>query len=152
MDGVNRVILLGNLGADAEMKYTNSGEAMCRLRIATSETWKDKSGEKKERSEWHTAVLWGKRAEALGKYLTKGSRVYIEGKLTTRQWEDKDGNKRFTTEVRVDDIKLQGGGKRDGGGGYERREQGAGDGFPPDDFGGGAEDDLPFAAVDERVH
>jgi len=100
MASVNKVILLGNLGADPEVRYTPSGVAVANFRIATSETWKDKNtGEKKEKTEWHGIVAWRRLGEICGEYLKKGSQVYIEGSLQTRQWEDKEGNKRYTTEV-----------------------------------------------------
>ena len=102
MGSVNKVILIGNLGRDAELKYTPSGAAVSNFSIATTETWKDKnSGERKEKTEWHRIVLWGKTAENLSQYLLKGKQIFVEGRLETRQWEDKEGQKRSTTEVRV---------------------------------------------------
>lgn len=112
MGSVNKVIVLGNLGRDAELRYTPGGAAVATLNLATTETWNDKSsGQKQEKTEWHRIVLWGKSAESLAEYLTKGKQVYIEGKLQTRQWEDKDGNKRYTTEIRGDRVVLLGGAK-----------------------------------------
>lgn len=117
MGSVNKVILVGNLGRDAELKYTAGGQAIATLNVATTETWHDKgSGEKKERTEWSRCVLWGKSAESLAEYLTKGKQIFLEGKLQTRQWDDKDGNKRHTTEIRVDRVVLLGGGGSRGGG------------------------------------
>jgi single-strand DNA-binding protein len=155
--GVNKVILVGNLGADPEMRYTPSGAGVCEFRIATSESWNDKQGQKQERTEWHRVVVWGKRAEVCAKYLSKGRQVYIEGRLQTRTWDDKDGNKRYMTEVVANDVQFLGGGGKEGGGGAPR-----GDGPPPDDYGGsfggssgggggsagggagGPDDDIPF--------
>ena len=119
MASVNKVILVGNLGRDAELKYTSGGTAVATLNMATTETWKDKSGDRQDKTEWHRIVLWGKTAEKLAEYLTKGKQVYIEGRLQTRQWDDKDGNKRYTTEVVGDKVVLLGGGS--GGG---QRESG----------------------------
>ena len=141
--GVNKVILVGNLGADPDMRYTPSGAGVCELRLATNESWTDKNGQKQERTEWHRIVVWGKRGEVCGKYLSKGRQVYVEGRLRTRSWEDKDGNKRYTTEIIANDVQFLGG--RDSGG--PRREN---DGPPPadPDYGGGTstgpDDDIPF--------
>tara|TARA_B100000749_G_C18078616_1_gene322714 strand:- start:56 stop:490 length:435 start_codon:yes stop_codon:yes gene_type:complete len=110
MGTVNRVILVGNIGKDAEVRYTTGGAAVSTLSLATTEVWNDKaSGQRQERTEWHRVVVWGKQAETLSEYLTKGRQIYIEGRLQTRQWDDKDGNKRYTTEVRTDRIVLLGG-------------------------------------------
>lgn len=105
---VNKVILVGNLGADPELRYTSSGAGVCDLRVATNETWLDKSGQKQTRTEWHKIVVWGKRGEVCGKYLSKGRPVYVEGRLQTRSWEDKEGNKRYTTEVVANDVQFLG--------------------------------------------
>lgn len=113
MASVNKVILVGNLGRDAELKYTPSGSAVATLSLATTEKWNDKSGQSQEKTEWHRVVLWGKTAESLTEYLTKGKQIYIEGKLQARRWDDKDGNKRYTTEVRADRVVLLGGTARD---------------------------------------
>lgn len=100
MSGVNKVILVGNLGRDPEVRFTKSGTAVASFSIATSETWKDKqSGEKMEKTEWHRIVAWGKLGEICGEYLNKGKQVFIEGRLQTREWDDKEGNKRSTTEI-----------------------------------------------------
>jgi len=112
--GVNRVILLGNLGKDPEIRYTSNGSAIANFSIATSESWNDKnSGEKVEKTEWHRIVAFGKLAEIIGEWLKKGSQVYIEGKLQTRKWEDKDGNARETTEIVASEMQMLGG--REGG-------------------------------------
>ena len=114
MGSVNKVILVGNLGRDAELRYTPGGAAVAAINMATTEVWNDKQGQRQEKTEWHRVVLWGKQAESLQEYLTKGKQIYVEGRLQTRQWDDKDGNKRYTTEIRGDRIVLLGGG---GGGG-----------------------------------
>jgi len=116
MGSVNKVILVGNLGRDAELRYTPGGAAVATLNMATTETWNDKSGQKQEKTEWHRVVFWGKVAESLTEYLTKGKQVYVEGRLETRQWNDKDGNKRYTTKIKGDKIVLLGGGGQRGGG------------------------------------
>jgi len=108
--GINKVILVGNLGADPETKYGPSGDAITNLRIATSESWTDKNtGQKQERTEWHRVVIFKKLAEIAAEYLRKGSQVYIEGSLRTRKWQDKEGQERYTTEIRCDDMKMLGG-------------------------------------------
>ena len=109
MGSVNKVILVGNLGRDAELRYTPSGAAVATLNMATTEVWNDKAGQKQEKTEWHRVILWGKSAESLAEYLTKGKQIYVEGRLQTRQWDDKDGNKRYTTEVRALQVVLLGG-------------------------------------------
>ncbi len=106
MGSVNKVILVGNLGRDAELRYTPGGAAVATLSLATTETWNDKEGQRQEKTEWHRVVLWGKQAETLSQYLQKGKQIYIEGRLQTRQWDDKDGNKRYTTEIRGDRVVL----------------------------------------------
>lgn len=140
--GVNKVILVGNLGADPDMRYTPSGAAVCELRLATNESWNDKNGQRQERTEWHRIVVWGKRAEVVSKYLSKGRQVYVEGRIRTRSWEDKEGNKRYTTEIIANDVQFLGG--RGGGG------EGGGDRPPPAEpdwgggYSGGPDDDIPF--------
>jgi len=114
MAGVNKVILIGHLGADPELRYTPTGSAVCNMRVATSESWTDKSGEKKEATEWHRIVVWEKLAELCAQYLVKGRQVYLEGKLKTREWNDKDGNKRFSTEVVANQVVFLGGGDKQG--------------------------------------
>ena len=117
MASVNKAIIIGNLGKDVELRYTASGEAICNITVATSDTWKDKStGEKKEATEWHRISFFGKLAEIAGEYLKKGSSVYVEGSIRTRKWTDKDGQDRYTTEIRGDQMKMLGGkpeGQRD---------------------------------------
>ncbi len=152
--GINKVILVGNLGADPETRYMPSGSAVTNLSVATSESWKDKqSGEQKERTEWHKVVMFDRLAEIAAEYLRKGSQVYIEGKLQTRKWQDRDGNDRWTTEVRASEMQMLGG--RGGAGGAapmgsgQGMGQGSGQGSGPpsappqtgpDDF----DDDIPF--------
>jgi single-strand DNA-binding protein len=114
MASVNKVILIGNLGRDPETRYTTGGDAVTNLNIATSEQWKDKSGEKQERTEWHRVVLFGRQAEIAGEYLKKGRSVYIEGRLQTRKYTDKDGVEKYSTEIVGDRMQLLGG--REGGG------------------------------------
>jgi single-strand DNA-binding protein len=108
--GVNKVILIGHLGADPEVKYLPSGQAVCELRLATSESWTGKDGNKAERTEWHRVVTWGKQAELCGQYLQKGRQVFVEGRLQTRSWDDKDGNKKYTTEIVASQVVFLGGG------------------------------------------
>jgi len=158
--GVNKVILVGNLGADPDMRYTPSGQGVCELRIATSESWNDKNGQRQERTEWHRVVVWGKRAEVCSKYLSKGRQVYVEGRIQTRTYDDKDGNKKYMTEIIAADVQFLGGGgeKRDGapGGGGRKDEPpppsdadfgGGGGGYGGGGGGGGGggpDDDIPF--------
>src|SRR5437773_3371194 len=155
MGSVNKVILVGNLGRDAELRYTPSGAAVATINMATTEVWNDKGGQRQEKTEWHRVVLWGKSAESLSEYLTKGKQIYVEGRLQTRQWDDKDGNKRYTTEIRGDRIVLLGGGgggrggggsyARGGGGTTEESTGGHGGGAPaPDGPEPITDDDIPF--------
>lgn len=134
--GVNKVILVGNLGADPEMKYTPSGTPICTFRLATSETFKDRDGNQQERTEWHRVVAWSKLAEICGQYLAKGRQVYIEGSIRTRSWDDNDGNKRFMTEIVARDVQFLGGGAGGGSG-----SGGGGDFGGPPPLG---DDDIPF--------
>ena len=153
--GINKVILIGHLGQDPEVRAMPSGSSVANLRLATTESWRDKqTGENKEATEWHTVVLFGRTAEVAQQYLRKGSQVYIEGRLRTRKWQDKTGNDRYSTEIVANDMQMLGGRGGAGGGGApsESREpysQGGGD------FGGGAgggaggdpgfqDDDIPF--------
>ena len=127
MGSVNKVILVGNLGRDAEMRFTPGGAAVATLNLATTEVWNDKAGQKQEKTEWHRIVLWGKTAESLNEYLTKGKQIYVEGRLQTRKWQDKDGQDKYTTEIRGDRIVLLGGGGGGGGGARQQnRSAGAG--------------------------
>ena len=129
MASVNKVILLGNLGRDPETRYTTGGDAVTNLRIATSEQWKDKNGDKQERTEWHSVVLFGRQAEIAGEYLKKGRSVYIEGRLQTRKYTDKEGVEKYATEVVADRMQLLGS-RGDAGGGGD-------DDAPPRSGGGG---------------
>ena len=156
MASVNKVILIGNLGADPETRFLPSGEAVCNIRIATTDKWKDRaSGEMKEATEWHRVSLFGRQAEVAGEYLKKGSPVYIEGSIRTRKWQDKEGKDQYSTEIRADrmqllggrggsggDVEFAGGGGQARGGGSAPRTGGAAPGKKPaaDDF----DDDIPF--------
>ncbi len=149
-EGLNRVLLLGNLGADPELRMTNSGQAVLKMRLATSETYLDRNRQRQERTEWHSVVVWGKRAEALGKFLTKGTRLFVEGGLRTSSYEDRDGNKRYRTEIVASNVILSGAGgggrgapRGDDGGDYDAPPSGGG-GFNDADYGGGDDDDIPF--------
>ena len=170
--GINKVILVGNLGADPEVRYTAGGTAIASLSIATSEQWTDKqSGQKQERTEWHRVKLFGRLAEIAGEYLKKGRQVYVEGSLRTDKYTGKDGVERYSTDIIASDLQMlggmggEGGGTGGGGGGYRERSQGGGGGqrqqqgggdygsapqrqsAPPPDMGGGNQfddDDIPF--------
>lgn len=144
MAGVNKVILVGNLGADPELRYAPSGMAIANFRIATTETWKDKTGAKQDKTEWHRIVAFGKLAEICGEYLNKGKQIYVEGKIQTRQWEDKDGNKRYTTEVVAQTMQMLGpagekGAASASGGAGASEEQPPAMENPPAEL-----DDIPF--------
>ncbi|APR83810.1 Single-stranded DNA-binding protein [Minicystis rosea] len=154
-EGLNRVMLLGNLGADPELRFTQGGQAVLNMRIATTESYLDKDKVRRERTDWHNVVVWGKRGEALGKILTKGSSVFIEGSLRTSSYDDRDGNKRYKTEIIANNVLLTGrggrggsmdegapmgddfGGGGGGGGGYERSGGGGGGGGRGNYGGGG---------------
>lgn len=154
-EGLNRVMLLGNLGADPELRMTQNGQAVLKLRLATSESYLDRNRVRQERTEWHNVVIWGKRAEALAKILAKGSRIFIEGGLRTSSYDDREGNKRYRTEVVANNVVLAGGAR---GGGPPRAaaddfgapsedegSQGApGGGFDEADYGGKDDDNVPF--------
>ncbi len=151
MASVNKVILIGNLGRDPETRYMPDGGAVTNVSIATTETWKDKNGEKQEKTEWHRVAFFGKLAEIAGEYLKKGSQVYVEGRLQTRKWQDKDGQDKYTTEIVADRMQMlgsrqgMGGGDRDAAGERESRPAAKPAGAKPagskfDDF----EDDIPF--------
>ena len=146
--GVNKAILIGNLGADPEVRFTPGGQAVANFRIATSENWTDKNGQKQERTEWHRIVVWGKLAELCGQYLKKGRQCYVEGRLQTREWTDKEGKKNYTTEVVANQVTFLGG-RGEGGGGPRGGDDygsppsgGADDPGPSGPPGGG--DDIPF--------
>lgn len=119
MAGVNKVILVGNLGRDPEVRYTKSGQAVASFSLATSEKWTGKDGNKEEKTEWHRIVAWGKLGEICGEYLSKGKQVYIEGRLQTREWEDNDGNKKQTTEIVANNMTMLGQAGGGSGSGYE---------------------------------
>ena len=151
MGSVNKVILVGNLGRDAEVRYTPGGAAVARFSIATTEVWNDKSGQRQERTEWHNIDLWGKQAESLSEYLVKGKQVYVEGRLQTDEYTDKEGQKKKSTKVRCERVVLLGGGGRGSSGSSDRGERGE-----RSTGGGGAsashddtsepltDDDIPF--------
>ncbi len=142
MAGINKVILIGNLGGDPEVRYTPSGVAVAQFNIATSEEWKDKdSGEKKERTEWHRIIAWRRLWEICGEYLSKGQQVYVEGRIQTNAWEDKEGNKRYTTEIIANTVQFLG--RRDSSESARPRGSSSTDiqGMPPQ---GPGDDDIPF--------
>ena len=132
---VNKVILVGRLGQNPDLKHTPSGAAVANFSVATNESWTDKQGQKQERTEWHRVVVWGKLAEIAGQYLEKGRQVYVEGKLQTREWQDKEGQRRWTTEVQAQSLRFLG-----SAGGSSSRSQGAPDEGDP----GWTEDNVPF--------
>ena len=146
MAGVNKVILVGRLGQDPEVKHLQTGQQVARLSIATSEAWKDKQGQKQERTEWHRVIVWGKMAEVVGQYLKKGRQVYLEGKLQTRSWEDKETKqKRYTTEINASTVQFLGDANR------SEQQQGSQPGAAQDSGGGFApepefnsDEEIPF--------
>ena len=156
--GINKVIVVGNLGGDPETRYMPSGSAVTNLTVATNESWKDKqTGEQKERTEWHKVAMFGRLAEIAAEYLRKGSQVYIEGKLRTRKWQGQDGQDRYTTEIIADEMKMLGGrGGAGGGGSFGGGQQGGGSSSGGGQQGGGGgnappqpgpddfDDDIPF--------
>lgn len=143
MAGLNKVILIGNLGRDPEVRYTPDGTAVANFSIATSESWNDRAtGEKKERTEWHRIVAFRKLGEICGEYLSKGKQVYIEGKLQTREWQDKDGNKRFTTEVVASQMLMLG--TRDAASSPRTLESTPASSEPDLSFPEAGDDDIPF--------
>jgi len=157
--GINKVILVGNLGQDPETRYMPNGKAVTNLRIATSESWKDKqTGEQREQTEWHSIVMYDKLAEIAAEYLRKGSQVYVEGKLRTRKWQDKEGRDRYTTEINANEMQMLGGrgdrggaGAGAGGAGAESRSEPRATGAAAErkpvaagETGGEFDDDIPF--------
>ena len=155
MASVNKVILVGNLGADPEIRYLPSGEAVANLRLATTDSWKDKDGNKQEATEWHRVSFFGRQAEVCGQYLKKGAQIYVEGSIRTRKWQDKEGQDRYSTEIRGDRMQMLGG--RQGMGDAPPRDSGGGSGggtaggsrpAPAQQPAGGGfndfEDDIPF--------
>jgi single-strand DNA-binding protein len=148
---VNKVILIGNLGRDPEVRSTPSGQAVASFTLATNRRWRDKNGQKQEETEWHNIVVWGKQAEIAGQYLTKGKQIYLEGRLQTRSWEDRNsGEKKYRTEIVCDNFQMLsrgdmeggrgGGGSRDFGGG----SQGGGPSYDDPGYGPEDDDDIPF--------
>jgi single-strand DNA-binding protein len=154
MGSVNKAILVGNLGKDAELRYTSGGAPVASVRMATTEKFTDRDGQKREDTQWHDVVIWGKTAEALHEYLTKGKQIYVEGRIQTRKWTDKEGKDRYNTEIRADKIVLLSGGgggeMRAGGGagrpGRERFSDPGGDAMPADmnQAEAPSDDDIPF--------
>jgi len=151
MAGVNKAILVGNLGRDPELRYTQGGQAVVNFPVATSEQWTDKNGERQERTEWHRIVVWGKVGENCAQYLSKGRSVYVEGRIQTREWEDQSGQKRYTTEINAQTVQFLGGGgggPGGGGGGGARRDDSGGGDLEQGPSGGGnappPPDDVPF--------
>jgi single-strand DNA-binding protein len=150
MAGVNKAILIGNLGRDPELRYTQNGQAVANFTLATSESWNDKaSGEKVERTEWHRIVVWGKVGELCAQYLSKGRTAYVEGRIQTREWEDKEGNKRSTTEINAQTVQFLGGPRGESGpptpgGGGGGSGPAPGGGPPPSGGGAPSGDDIPF--------
>lgn len=150
--GINKVILIGNLGQDPELRYTGNGTAVCNMRLATSESYKDANGEWVEKTEWHTVVAWSRLAEICNEYLKKGSQVYFEGSLQTRSWEDRDGNTRYTTEVKAREMLILGNrdGAPGGSGGFNQGARPQQQAQPKprqaagDDYTFAPDDDLPF--------
>lgn len=153
MASVNKVILIGNLGADPEVRFTGGGQSVATLRVATTERWLDKSGQKADKTEWHRVIVWGKQADLCKEYLSKGRQIYAEGRLQTREWTDKDGNKRYTTEVVAQRIQFLGSAP----GKQARDESAFGDtpsvsndtatampGFAVDEPASGGDSDIPF--------
>jgi single-strand DNA-binding protein len=156
MGSVNKVILIGNLGADPELKYTPSNRPLCNLSVATNEVFKDKSGQRQERTEWHRVTVWGEQAEHCSKYLSKGRSVYVEGRLQTRSWDDKEGKKRYSTDIVADRVVFLGGASGEGGGarrsgggrswGGEEAGPASQSSEPPEPMSGPGpgDDDIPF--------
>jgi len=143
---VNKVILVGNLGKDPEVRFTGGGKAVCKFPLATSEVWNDAEGHKQERTEWHNIVVWGKQGENCGQYLSKGRQVYVEGAIRSHSYDDKDGNKRYMTEIIAQQVRFLGGGAGQGQG----QGRGSGASAPPpmpEEMPGGpssTDDDIPF--------
>jgi single-strand DNA-binding protein len=144
---LNKVMLIGNLGSDPDLRYTQGGSAVANFNLATNEKWTDKSGQLQEKTEWHRIVVWGKQAENCGKYLKKGRQIFVEGRLQTRDWEDKDGKKRYTTEIKADNVQfLSGGGDSPSGRDYGGPSGGSSGGD------GGNNDSGPEASFDQSFN
>lgn len=145
MSGVNKVILVGRLGKEPEIRFTPSGDCVASVSLATSESWKDKTtGEKKEKTEWHRLVFWRKLAEIVDKWVAKGDMIYIEGKLETRKWQDKEGNDRYTTEIVCHNMQMLGSKNKDGQQSQRPAQQPARQEAPQADIDDGFDDDIPF--------
>lgn len=149
MSGVNKVIILGRLGADPETKNISSGSTVTSFSLATSESWKDKEGQKQERTEWHRVVVWGKLAEICGKYLAKGRQAFVEGRLQTRSWEDQQGNKKYTTEIVANNVQFVGGNAQAADStGFDQASNSGGGNSPFADFAPepefGSNEEIPF--------
>ena len=146
MSGVNKVIVVGRLGADPDLKSVGNSQSVCKLSVATSEQWTDKQGQKQERTEWHRIVVWGRQAENCAKHLSKGRQVYVEGRLQSRSWEDQQGQKRYTTEIVANVVQFLGGGASAGTG--ATANQGSADDSQFNDFGPepafNTADEIPF--------
>lgn len=140
MASVNKVILVGNLGTDPEIRYTPSGSAVANFSLATKDQWTGKDGQKEEKTEWHKIVAWGRLGEICGEYLKKGSQVYIEGRIQTRSWEDRDGNKRYTTEIHAFSMQMLGSASKKEGG----EAKAPGERIPVEEPINIPEDDIPF--------
>jgi single-strand DNA-binding protein len=148
MAGVNKAILIGNLGKDPELRYTPGGQPTASFSLATTDRWTDKNGQKQERTEWHNIVAWGKLAELVNQYLKKGRSAYVEGRIATRSWDDRDGNKKYRTEIVANQIQFLGGGPGQSSGGdavHDAPESASkAGGEPPADAGAVVEENLPF--------
>jgi single-strand DNA-binding protein len=149
-DGLNRVMLIGNLGQDPELRYTQGGQAVLNLRLATNESYVNKDGERQDRTEWHSVIIWGKRGEGLNKVLSKGKQIFVEGRLQTRSWEAKEGGKRYTTEVVATEVVLLGGSSTGRGTGAPT-PGGAGGGRPYEDGPGRSSDRAPDMHGDDDI-
>lgn len=141
---VNKVILVGNLGADPDMRYTGSGQAVCELRIATEESWTGKDGQRNAKTEWHRVVVWGNTGEACAKHLAKGRQVYVEGRIQTRSYDDKDGQKRYVTEIIASDVKFLGGGDRSSNGRSDNTRRGGASEDEDWGYGASGDADIPL--------
>ncbi len=149
--GVNKVILIGNLGNDPEVRYTAGGAAVANISIATTESWKDKeSGEQQEKTEWHRVVFFNRLAEIVAEYLKKGSQIYVEGRLQTRKWQDKEGNDKYSTEIVANEMQMLGG-RGGGGGGSSSSSEGGGKSAPASESRGKDKDKSKSKADDEFV-
>jgi single-strand DNA-binding protein len=142
MSGVNKVIIVGRLGSDPEIKTVSSGQSVCRLSVATSENWTDREGQKQERTEWHRVVVWGKMAEICGQHLSKGRQVYLEGRIQTRSWEDQQGQKKYTSEIIANTVQFLGSNDRASTGQSMGSNMGSQDFGPEPSFD--SNEEIPF--------